>query len=150
MPHTYLDKKTFTIASAPSCRDAYAPAGRSRESASCPSDVVRVTNDAYDRKSEPIVTGEIYVHACIIRCTIAAKHFGSPSTFYVAKGLSSSCACRKEARGFNRAADQYQFSSQRPSPRDFALDGIRLTFPGSRLVLPRRQPHDFSPVRGVA
>src|SRR5438445_12311664 len=53
------------------------PAGRSRESASCPSDVVRVTNDAPNRdvRADRHLR---YVDAYIIpSAAIGAKHFGA-------------------------------------------------------------------------
>ena len=63
MPHTYLNKKTFTIAAAPSCRDSHAlpiAAGRAPHALqmSCASRTMRPTV-----MSEPIVKRLIHVHA---------------------------------------------------------------------------------------
>src|SRR6266852_4100291 len=73
VPHTYLDKQTFTIASAPSCRDSHAlsvPAGRGPHALqmACASRTMRPTV-----MSEPIVT-EMYVHAYVIPLEAAARH----------------------------------------------------------------------------
>ena len=63
MPHTRLDKKTFTIASAPSCRDSHAlpvAAGRAPHALqmSYASRTMRPTV-----MSEPMVKKRIHVHA---------------------------------------------------------------------------------------
>jgi hypothetical protein len=73
VPHTYLDKKTFTIASAPSCRDSHAlpvAAGRAPHALqmACASRTMRPTV-----MSEPTVT-YIYVHAYVIPAGGVATH----------------------------------------------------------------------------